>query len=41
LADIGQKLGKKALQEVATIVKPDTILSWHRRLVAQKFKGSS
>ena len=28
LADIGQKLGKQALKEVATIVKPDTILAW-------------
>jgi len=27
LAEIGQKLGKQALQEVATIVKPDTILA--------------
>ena len=26
LAEIGQKLGKPALQEVATLVKPDTIL---------------
>jgi transposase InsO family protein len=41
LAEIGQKLGKKALQEVATIVKPDTILAWHRRLVAQKCDGST
>src|SRR6266699_3900118 len=40
LADIGQKLGKQALQEVAQIVKPDTILGWHRKLVAQKFDGS-
>src|SRR6266487_4660798 len=40
LAAIGQKLGKKALAEVATIVKPDTILAWHRTLVAQKFDGS-
>jgi hypothetical protein len=40
LAEIGQKLGKQALQEVATIVKPDTILAWHRKLVAQKFDGS-
>jgi putative transposase len=40
LAEIGQKLGKQALQEVATIVKPDTILGWHRQLVAQKFDGS-
>src|SRR5467141_4448504 len=40
LTVIGQKLGKQALQDVATIVKPDTILSWHRKLVAQKFDGS-
>src|SRR5262244_3581518 len=32
LADIGQKLGRQALKEVATIVKPDTILGWHRKL---------
>ena len=41
LAEIGQKLSKQALQEVATIVKPDTILGWHRKLVAQKFDGSA
>src|ERR671924_1250704 len=40
LAQIGQKLGRQALAEVATIVKPDTILGWHRTLVAQKFDGS-
>ena len=40
LAEIGQQLGKKALAEVARIVKPDTILGWHRQLVAQKFDGS-
>jgi putative transposase len=41
LAEIGQKLGKQALQEVAKIVKPDTILAWHRKLVAQKCDGST
>src|SRR2546422_2430828 len=40
LAEIGKKLGKQALAEVATIVQPDTILAWHRRLVAKKFDGS-
>src|SRR6266705_1665454 len=40
LAAIGKKLGKQALAEVATMVKPDTILAWHRTLVAQKFDGS-
>ena len=34
LAEIGQKLGKQALQEVAKIVKPDTILGWQRKLEA-------
>jgi putative transposase len=32
LAEIGQKLGKQALKEMATIVKPDTILGWHPSL---------
>jgi transposase len=40
LAEIGMKLGKQALEAVATIVQPDTILAWHRKLVAQKFDGS-
>src|SRR5215467_12984292 len=40
LADIGKKLGKQALEEVAHIVKPDTILAWHRQLVAQQCDGS-
>src|SRR3989454_1004084 len=40
LAEIGKRLGKKALHEVAKIVKPDTILAWHRKLIAQKFDGS-
>ena len=40
LAEIGQKLGKQAFEEVATIVKPDTILAWHRKFIAQKFDGS-
>src|SRR5437868_7196652 len=40
LAEIGQKLGKQALEEVAKIVKPDTILAWHRKLGAKKCDGS-
>src|SRR3989442_6388019 len=40
LPAIGQQLARQALKEVATIVKPDTILGWHRKLVAQKFDGS-
>ena len=41
LAEIGYRLGKQALADVATIVKPATILGWHRKLVAQKFDGST
>jgi transposase InsO family protein len=40
LAGIGKQLGKQALEEVASIVTPDTILAWHRKLVAQKCDGS-
>ncbi len=41
LAEIGKRLGRKALGEVANLVKPDTILAWHRRLIAKKFDGSA
>ena len=40
LADIGYRLGRKALEDVANAAKPDTILGWYRRLVARKFDGS-
>src|SRR5436305_6444182 len=40
LAEIGKRLGRKALREVASVAKPETILAWYRRLVAQKFDGS-
>jgi len=40
LANIGAKLGRKALKQVASIVTPETILRWHRALVARKFDTS-
>ncbi len=40
LAVKGKSLGRKALMEVTTIVTPDTILRWHRQLVAQKWDYS-
>jgi putative transposase len=40
LAEIGKRLGRRALQEVACVAKPDTILAWYRRLIARKFDGS-
>ena len=39
LAEIGKRLGKKAVEEVVNIVRPETILAWHRRLIARKFDG--
>jgi putative transposase len=40
LGEIGHRLGGKALAEVATVARPDTILAWYRKLVARKFDGS-
>src|SRR5258707_8308311 len=40
LGEIGHRLGRKVLVDVATIVQPDTILGWYRKLVARKFDGS-
>ncbi len=40
LAEIAKRLGRKALAEVALVAKPETILAWYRRLIAQKFDGS-
>jgi hypothetical protein len=40
LAKVAKKLGRKALGEIAQIVRPETILAWHRRLIAKKFDGS-
>jgi putative transposase len=40
LAVKGHALGRKALLELTTIVTPDTILRWHRELVAKKWDHS-
>ena len=40
LAEIGKGLGRKLLDQIALVAKPDTILAWYRRLVAKKFDGS-
>jgi transposase InsO family protein len=40
LAAKAKGLGRKLLREVATIVTAETLLAWHRRLIAQKYDGS-
>jgi putative transposase len=40
LAARAKGLGRKLLAEVATIVTPETLLAWHRKLIAQKYDGS-
>jgi putative transposase len=40
LAEIAHRLGRKALEELAAVARPDTLLTWYRKLIASKFDGS-
>ena len=40
LAVKGKALGRKLLGEVGSLVTPDTILGWYRKLIAKKYDGS-
>jgi putative transposase len=40
LAAKAKGLGRKLLAEVATIVTPETLLAWHRKLIAKKYDGT-
>ena len=40
LAAKAKGLGRKLLAEIATIVTPETLLAWHRKLIAHKYDGS-
>jgi transposase InsO family protein len=33
-------LGRKLLAEIVTVVTPETLLAWHRRLITQKYDGN-
>jgi len=41
LAAKGKLLGRRILREIASIVSPDTILAWHRKLIARKWDYSA
>ena len=40
LASKGKRLGRSALNQFASLVGPNTLLAWHRLLVAQKYDSS-
>jgi putative transposase len=40
LAEIAKRMGRRALEQVASAAKPETILAWYRKLIACKFDGS-
>jgi transposase len=40
LAELGQQLGKQALEEIATVAKAGTILAWHRTFADQQWESS-
>jgi hypothetical protein len=41
LAVKAKVLGRKTLTELDTLVMPDTLLNWHRKLIAEKYDGSA
>jgi len=41
LAAKAKGLGRKLLREFATIVTPETLLAWHRKLIAHKYDGTA
>ena len=41
LAVRAKGLGRKLLAEVATLITPDTLLAWHRKLIGQKYDDGS
>ena len=41
LASKARGLGHKLLKEIATLVTPETLLAWHRKLIAHKYDGTA
>jgi putative transposase len=40
LAAKAKAIGRKGLFDISTLVTPDTLLRWYRRLIAKKYDGS-
>ncbi|OHB56427.1 MAG: hypothetical protein A2Y12_06235 [Planctomycetes bacterium GWF2_42_9] len=40
LALLAKKIGRKALDEICGVFSPETLLKWHRMLIARKYDGS-
>src|SRR5436190_18491764 len=36
-----KKISRKLLAQIATIVTPQTLLAWHRKLISKKYDGSA
>src|SRR5215207_253158 len=41
LAAKAKLVGRRVLDEIADLVTPDTLLAWHRKLIAEKYDGSA
>jgi putative transposase len=40
LAALAHRLGRRVLRDVATVATPDTLLRWHRQLIARKWTAA-
>ena len=40
LAGKANRLGRRRLREISTIVTPDTVIRWYRELIARKYEGT-
>jgi putative transposase len=41
LAAEAKLVGQRLLNDIADLVTPDTMLAWHRKLIAKKYHGSA
>src|SRR5260370_6920182 len=41
LAEIAHRLGRREMEDVTATAKPETILGWYLKLLANKFDGSN